>query len=214
MSPLVRLGLVAAAGLLIFSGKKGDVSNSVSLSSGKDFFKLAQGDPRWATMLIGFSSESSADVGCFFTSLLAASNMLLGRSMTPLEAMPIVKAGGGFQPAQGASLFLPQAALALGVSAPETERIRAGVGTLDSLRAKADDILKRGGLPIFNVGYNSPSPRHFVLCNRRGPSGYECMDVAGPTATLMNIDAATLQGQRTASKRYVVCGVAGVFRRA
>lgn len=212
MSPLVRVGLLAAAGFLIF-GRKGDMSSSVSITSGKDFFKLAQGDPRWATMHVGFSTSTMADVGCFFTSLLAASNMLLGRAVLPPDAMPIVKAAGGFQAAQGANLFLPQAAQALGVSAPENERIRAGVGTADQIRAKADDILKRGGLVIFNVGYNTPSPRHFVICNRRGPSGYECMDVAGPTASMMNIDAASLSGRRTATKLYVVCGVAGVFKR-
>lgn len=190
------------------------MSSSVSISSGKDFFLLAQGDPRWATMPVGFSSSSMADVGCFFTSVLAASNMLLGRAMLPPEAMNIAKAQGGFQSAQGANLFLPQAALAFGVSAPESERIRANKGTTEEIRAKADDILKRNGIVIFNVGYNTPSPRHFVVCNRRGPSGYECMDVAGPKATLMTLDASSLQGQRTSTKRYIAVGVAGVFKRS
>lgn len=206
----MRLGLAAAAAYLVFGGRKGDVSDSVSISSGKDFFRLAQGDPRWASMPVGFSSEPSSKVGCFFTTLVAARNMLKSGELLPPAAMEILKKANAFS---GALLVLPTAAAALGVSAPESERIRAGVGTDEQMRAKADDILRRGGLVIFNVGYGNKTPRHFILCNRRGPNGYECMDVGGPSSALMNISASSLSGVRNSSRTYVVVGVAGVFAR-
>jgi hypothetical protein len=99
----------------------------------------------------------------------------------------------------------------LGVSAPESERIRAGAGTIQQLKDKADDILRRNGMVIFNVGYNNRTPQHFVLCNRKSAAGYECMDVAGPSAKTLILDHA-LEGQRTATKRYIGVGVAGIFR--
>lgn len=209
MNKLTRLGLLAAGAWLIL-GRKGDVSSSVSITSGKDFFLLAQGDPRWGTMTVGTSTRTMADVGCFFTTLVAARNMLRGESMLPPEAMNILKPKGGFS---GAALFLPAAAQLLGVSAPESERIRADVkASIPTLKSKIDDILRRNGLAIINVGYNDRTPRHFVLCNRKSAAGYECMDVAGPTAKLLTLDASTLSGQRTATKRYIGVAVAGVFR--
>lgn len=182
----------------------------MNISSGKDFFQLAQGDPRWASLPVGFSTKTMGNDGCFFTSLVAARNMLLGGSMLPPEAMEIAKRQEAFQ---GVMLILTKAAQALGVSAPESERIRANQGSVEDLRAKADDILRRNGIVIFNVGYNAPTSNHFLICNRRSASGYECMDVAGTRAHFMTLDPSSLQGQRTASKRYITVGVAGVFRK-
>jgi len=182
---------------------------AMNITNGKDFFQLAQGDPRWASLPVGFSTKTMANVGCFFTSLVAARNMLLGGSMLPPEAMQLVKRQEAFQ---GVMLILTKAAQALGVSAPESERIRANQGSVEDLRMKADDILRRNGIVIFNVGYNGPTADHFLICNRRSAGGYECMDVAGTKAHSMTLDPTSLQGQRTASKRYITVGVAGVFR--
>jgi hypothetical protein len=208
MKTWARVGLAAAAAYLLLGNRKGDVSSSNSISSGKDFFRIAQGDSRWAKLRVGVSSQEMEDVGCFFTSLIAARNMLLDGALLPPAAMPTVVQAGGFQ---GAGLVLPTAARVLGVSAPENERIRANAKSVSDVRAKADDILTRGGIPIFNVGYNSRDPRHFIVCNRKSAAGYECMDVAGPSSTLMKLDS-NLIGVRNASKTYMACGVAGVFR--
>jgi len=212
----LALGGAAAFFLLRRGGgasASGAGAGALNITSGKDFFQLAQGDPRWASMLVGFSTKpesSMANVGCFFTSLVATRNMLLGGSMLPPEAMQLAKRAEAFQ---NDLLILSTAARALGVSAPESERIRANEEPVEKLRAKADDILRRNGIVIFNVGYNSTAPRHFIICNRRSANGYECMDVAGTKAHFMTLDPTSLQGQRTASKRYITVGVAGVFRK-
>lgn len=205
----LALGGAAAFFLL----RRGGGAGSRSITSGKDFFQLAQGDPRWASMIVGFATkpeDSMANDGCFFTSLVAARNMLLGTAMLPPEAMQIAKRAEAFQ---GVMLILTKAAQALGVSAPESERIRANQGSVEDLRQKADDILRRNGIVIFNVGYNAPTSNHFLICNRRSANGYECMDVAGTKPHFMTLDPTSLQGQRTASKRYITVGVAGVFRK-
>ena len=209
----LALGSGAAFLLLRRSDATGFGGGALNISSGKDFFQLAQGDPRWASLPVGFTTKpenSMANIGCFFTSLVAARNMLVGGSMLPPEAMQRAKDAQAFQ---NQLLILETGAQALGVSAPEGERIRAGAGSVEQLRDKADDILRRNGIVIFNVGYGSREPRHFLVCNRRSASGYECMDVAGTKPYLMTLDPASLQGQRTATKRYIAVGVAGVFRK-
>ena len=54
----LALGGAAAFFLLRKSGGATAASaGALSITSGKDFFQLAQGDPRWASMLVGFSTK-------------------------------------------------------------------------------------------------------------------------------------------------------------
>lgn len=172
----------------------------------------AQGDARWAAVPVGEGREPFSAVGCMVTSLTAAAGALGTSTSTPPQANDAIKAAGGFS---GTSLILTKAAATLGLRAVEGERIRAGQGTRGELRAALDDTLDRGGLALVHVDYDTASPtaNHFILCFARDADGaYLCHDVAGPAAKVIKLAPATLDVQRTPSRRYTAAGVAPLWR--
>lgn len=173
-------------------------------------FLLNQGAGPWAPKPVGDSTQSFAHVGCFLTSLTAATNMLRGLTLTPDGVnATLVKHGRCFI---GADLILQTAATVLGLRADEKTRLRRGAQpTLAALKARIDETLLAGGLCIIDISYDGgKSHAHFVLCYGKDAAGdYLCMDPAGGVLIELN---ASLFAQRTTTKTYLGGGVAPVFK--
>src|ERR1051326_6173963 len=116
-----------------------------------------QSDAKWHTQLVGDGTgehDTFGFVGCMVTCLTMAQNQLLGTNDTPPQVNTTVKDAHGFT---GANVLLPTAAAAVGLSAPEAQRIR---GTLvdrnvDALRKLACETLDAGGVALLHVDHNN-----------------------------------------------------------
>ncbi len=171
-----------------------------------------QGASPWGAMKLGFSTTSIGSAGCLLTALTMARNALLSSNVTPDVANTMVQAANGFS---GANMILPMAATALGVSAAEVNRIRAGAGTVAQMIARIDDTLMRGGLAIVNVDKGVPDGTgdHFILVHSKTAQGYAGADPATAKDTFLN--TSTLKGTAmwgSTPMPYVAVGVAPVFR--
>ena len=172
-----------------------------------------QGDPRWGKRFLGNSSTTIGRAGCLLTTLVMASNTLLGDDLTPDAGNVLVTDAGGFS---GANLILEKAAAAFGLRAPDKDRIRKG--SVVQMRAKIDDALRRGGFAIVHVDKDdndvTKTGDHFVLIHSKSANGvYAAADSAPGKDTM--IDAATLTGTAMwdkTPKHYTIVGVAPVFK--
>lgn len=170
-----------------------------------------QGDPEWGHQVLGFSRETIAEEGCLVTSLAMASNALAGTEWNPSDVNDIAVSAGAFR---GAALVLELAAEVVGVRALDSERIHAGDGDADELRAAIRGALGRGGGAIVNVGHGSPA--HFVFVHGEKGGQFIAADPAGDGNVNpfdIHIDASTLQADSTWNNRPYVLGVAPVFKK-
>ncbi len=171
---------------------------------------LVQNGP-WGGKLLGSSSSLTiGGAGCMLTSLTMAANALTGTDWDPDEAMELVQLGGGFN---GGLLKLPQAAAALNLSAPESERVHPHA-SIETMRRTIDNALQRGGVAMVNVdkAYTGTG-EHFILVTKKTGSGYAGADPATGKDTIL--DASTLSGIAMWGKvphTYDAVGVAPIYK--
>lgn len=208
--PWKGVAVVAAlVAFAVFARRKalGGGSGPPSLSG---FEVFRQGDPRWGSLKIGKSDKSISRAGCLLTCLTMASNYLRGTSIRPDDANELGKGvPGSFV---GADTSIPTLGSALGLSAPDSLRIRSSLNK-DALNRRAQSTFNAGGVAIFHVDHDSSlsTGEHFVLCLGVNEGQYVCADPA--TGSYMAINPSTLKGAGHSGKTYTVLGVAPVFRK-
>jgi hypothetical protein len=164
-----------------------------------------QGDGEWGGRALGFSRETISEEGCMVTALAMASNTQAGTDWNPGDVNELAQSAGAFK---GDLLILELAAEAVGLRAPDDERIHAGDGDSSELRALMRRALSSGGGALLNVGHGSPS--HFVYLHGEDASGFVAADPA--LGRDIHIDASTLQADSGWNNRPYVLGVAPVWR--
>lgn len=167
----IVLGAAVAVGLAVVLGKKTSGSGSNTPGSPErtfalqNFRLLRQADPEWSRVKIGNSTSTIGNVGCLLTSLTMISNFLRGTFLTPPDTNEIgKKTPGAFQ---GAETVINTLAGAIGLTAPEQLRKRAGKNhTDDVLRSLIQNTLLKGGIPILHVDHDGSfnSGEHFIVC--------------------------------------------------
>lgn len=175
-----------------------------------------QGARPWGPMQLGNGGTSIADGGCALVSFTHASNALYGADLDPVDANALVLDAGGFS---GSLLVFPTAAAALGLRAPDSERIHARSGaSVDELAARIDHALSGGGVAVVNVDRSyGGQGAHFVLVTGRRGGDFVAIDPAGDgdvNPFEITIDRATLTASSTWNRHPVVVGVAPVYRGA
>lgn len=204
--------LLVAGGLLVIVG---------GVTYKLNYF--AQADKRWGKMLLGFSPDGTiGKYGCFLTALTMALSKLKGVVYTPAQMNDIVKKAGGFS-AGTANLNLPVAAAAVGLKAPNNERLRVNsnvnpvqVPTVTAMRGLIESTLARGGTPIVHVDKDYTPDflgDHFIVIHKKEDNRYVAADPA--TGRDMFLNASDLQGQATWGNpkfTFKVVGVAPVYR--
>lgn len=202
---------VAAAGLILVSlGVRRRALSSGAAPSLTGFELFKQADPRWSNLKIGFSNTSIGHAGCLLTALTMASNYLRGSSIRPDDANEMGKnVPGSFS---GDFAVVPVLASALGLSAPESLRIRSSTRT-SVLNTRAKAAFDASGVVIFHVDHNNSfsTGEHFLLCFGVNQGQYICADPA--TGNYTTIDPGTMKGPGFSGKTYTVLGVIPVFRK-
>ncbi len=169
-------------------------SGSGSFLGGAAVKVLRQADPQWSKDTLGNSTTTIGYAGCLLTVLTMIHNFLLSDNITPGEANRIVRNAGGFQ---GALTIVPTAAQALGLSAPETLRIRGAPSGDPRLTQLVDIALSSGGVAVCHVDHNeggsfsadqlsSLSGDHFILIFGKRGDTYLAADPAPGTVIELN----------------------------
>lgn len=179
---------------------------------------LAQGDPQWASKLVGVTTNPTktyAAVGCVVTALTIAANALLGRRLLPSDLQPGGSAGLTSAHYTGVGINSGPAAAALGLKIVgrigESAANRTELG-LSTMRGAIDKALASGGLALVRVDYDlsSPESNHTLVCFGRDATGYLCADPAGGKKVTLSLTG--LFTQRSPTKTYAAVGVAPIFR--
>jgi hypothetical protein len=229
-----QIALLAAGAAFLLLRKTGSSSSgpsgpSTPTSSGSGssltfnipgFTPLRGNDPRWGAQTIGGSSSTIGRVGCLVTALAMATNVLLRTNITPADVNRVGQQNpGSFS---GANMILSTLARALGLSAPDSIRLRDfNVSQREAVRRRIDETLQRGGIPILHVDYDRRQVAgafegdHFITCIGRQDIpemgvAYLCADPA--TGTIKPIFRNTLTGPGFSGREFLVVGVAPVFR--
>lgn len=188
---------------------------------------LRQNDPRWGARPIGASKVTIGRAGCLLTDLAMAKNLyeiasVPPKVITPIEADAICVSANAYQ---GALLLVERAAKALGMRAPESERLRCKKGD-PRVPALVREVLLKGGFAVVHVDHDStlpdgdPEGDHFVLAFRLvkpdvGPEHFECADPApGRTVWLDTKDCMGTCMWGSTLKTYRAVGVIPLWRSA
>lgn len=167
---------------------------------------LQQADHRWHHEIVGFGDQTKTfgNVGCLTTVLTMACNFLRKTNYLPPEVNRLVKAAHGFT---GASLIMEKAAPAVGLYAPEIERLRSHVGDPQLAAHAIDALMVNGGatsVAFLHVDHDNTaraldaddSGKHFILAYGFSDHTPEfiCADPA-PGAPPIFINANTMSGK-------------------
>lgn len=174
---------------------------------------LQQNDKRWGATPLGRSSEFNiGGAGCMLTSLTMAVNAFTKDTLTPdvAQAAALSISAGSFD---GPNLVLQTAADALGISAPESERLHDGA-PLASMRQRLKDTLAKKGMAVVHVAKDfSATGEHFILVYKTKGGNFIAADPA-PGSDDVELDAETLTGSSDWGYKvyeYRVVGVAPVY---
>lgn len=188
-NPIISLSLIGGA--LLFAAAAKALSNS---GGGGTMKVLQQNDPLWGGVHVGDSTSSIGSVGCLMVTLTMIRNFFYGTNLLPPEANQIIKRSGGYS---GALTIVPVAAQALGLSAPESQRIRSAHAGDPSLVNLVDSALSSGGVAVLHVDHNegnmSSSDQlanlagdHFISVFGKQGSNYLAADPAPGTIIPLN----------------------------
>lgn len=169
-----------------------------------------QGHAPWGPVALGFSNQTIAGEGCLDTCVAMAENAMVGNMFDPGDINDIAKSVGAFS---GAAMFLEPACAAVGLRAPDKQRIHSQSGaSIAQLRACIDGALAAGGQAFINVdsAFNKAGA-HFVLAYDKSPLGYICADPATADVSIISMDTLTGEGTAGVAVPYCVVGVAPVF---
>ncbi|HEY4221579.1 MAG TPA: hypothetical protein VGO62_09555 [Myxococcota bacterium] len=168
-----------------------------------------QGAQPWGAERLGNGSLSFGDAGCLETCTTMASDALAGTGFDPSDVNDIVKAAGGFS---GSLLILEVAAAAVGLTAPDGERVHSGTGAqADELRSTIDYALQNGGVCAVNVDHSASGPgQHWVLVHDVSGDAYVAADPA--LAQEITIDRQSLIASSAWNGNPVVVGAAPIYR--
>lgn len=175
------LGALAGVAALVFLTRKGGAGGggSGARPSGppgspertfalRNFVPIRGGDPAFAVP-IGTSTAMLNRVGCLIGSVTMAVNYLLGKNASPLDANEIGKrTPGAFN---GANTNATVLGGAMGLDLPYKHQLRknGGTATTQDMKRRIDDTLRKGGVVILHVDYDSEQPGgdpngdHFIL---------------------------------------------------
>ncbi len=160
---------------------------------------LRQANKLWSTTPLGKSTEFTiGEAGCMLTSLTMAVNTLTHDEITPdvAQAAALNYSPNTFS---GPELVLEKAADALGVRAPESERIHdtdssGRKPTAAQLSANISAALRNKGMAIVHVAKDfSATGEHFLLVYKKKGGMFVAADPA-PGADVL-IDPKTLTGK-------------------
>jgi len=120
-----------------------------------------QADRQWSRERLGLGTSTIGASGCLLCSLLMAKQQLLPSEPTilPPDGNALLLAAKAFH---GSSLSVPVAAKALGLSAPDSERLR---GVPDD-RAAIEAALSKGACVLHVATDGGRTGRHFILALR------------------------------------------------
>ena len=225
----LALAVAAVAGVFFFSKKsRAESGAGAALAIANTFGggaalvkPLAQGDPRWASLAVGFSQQRCALVGCVLTTLTMATNALRGTNLTPPEVNEIVKRfpNGFSSSGSGVALNLGAGPAAHAVGLEIGVRLQEGSSIADVQRVTTAAIAG-GGLAAVRVIYDEHDGKpsgHTVLCFGSGPEGLLCADPANGGASSGKIITIPPSGvlQRIPGKlTYTLTGTLALFRGA
>lgn len=147
------------------SGPAGSPQRTFAL---RNFTPIRGGDPAFAVP-IGTSSAMLNKVGCLIGSVTMGVNYLLGKNLTPLDANEVGKrTPGAFT---GANTNPTVLGAAMGIDVPYKHQLRknGGTATTQDMKRRIDDTLRKGGVVILHVDYDSEQPGgdpngdHFII---------------------------------------------------
>lgn len=161
---------------------------------------LRQNAPEWGSLRLGTPLVRGVTIGgggCLLCCLAMAHNELCGGDLTPPTAQDLIlDSGSGFL---RANLSIEAAAPALGLVAPDSERVRGSIGA--PVLTKAAHAAMIDGLCIFHVDSDQSgrafddddSGKHFILAARIEGGDFICHDPA--PGRVVRLDARTLSGK-------------------
>lgn len=172
-----------------------------------------QGAPEYGRDLVGHGKSTMHGAGCLVTTLMSLALYMgaVDSTMTPGKANQLMKAiPGAFD---GSNLYMHVGAKAVGLEAPEGERIRAGWGN-PKLKQLLIDTIKAGDCAVLHVstdGDVSDGGEHFVGAYAIEDDMILCTDSAlgGPVL----IPLATMEKRvmwKDKQKHYQICSVAPI----
>jgi hypothetical protein len=161
---LTRKGSSAGGSGARPSGPPGSPERTFAL---RNFVPIVGGDPAFAVP-IGTSTAMLNRVGCLIGSVTMAVNYLFSKNLSPLDANEVGKrTKGAFQGANTDPTIL---GAAMGLDVPYKLQLRTRSGaTTDAMRKRIEDTLRKGGVVIIHVDYDSqttggdPNGDHFIL---------------------------------------------------